>query len=156
VQITLWTSRRYKPFHTTTTPLLFPGQLWRKGKKLSKKSTTIVQGSLELNGSQQDQRGPIESELNEYGQGVVFLPQSLADTGVLPLISAPFWTSSLGKWLATHGFLQHWLFRSQSLVQTEACTQMGSRNCSGIGDSSSGSPEGLRCSPLLCGRKLFF
>jgi hypothetical protein len=56
----------------------------------------------------------------------------------------------------THGFLQHWLFGSQSLVQTEACTQMGSRNCSGMGDSYSGSPEGLRCSPLLCGRKLFF
>ena len=53
----------------------------------------------------------------------------------------------------THGFLQHWLFRSQSLVQTEACTQMG---CSGMGDSSSGSPEGLRCSPLLCRWKLFF
>jgi len=32
--------------HTTTTPLLFPGQLWRKGKKLSTKSTTIEQGSL--------------------------------------------------------------------------------------------------------------
>ena len=47
----------------------------------------------ELHGSQQDQRGPIESELN-------FLPQSLADTGVLPLISASFWTSLLGKWLA--------------------------------------------------------
>ena len=56
----------------------------------------------------------------------------------------------------THGFLQHWLFRSQSLVQTEACTQMGSRNCSGMGDSSSGSPEGLRFIPLLCGWKLFF
>ena len=27
--------------------------------------------------------------------GVVFLPQSLADTGVLPLILASFWTSSL-------------------------------------------------------------
>ena len=34
--------------------------------------------------------------------GVVFLPQSLADTGVLPLISVSYWTSSLGKWLATH------------------------------------------------------
>jgi len=55
----------------------------------------------ELHGSQKDRRGPIESELNEYGHGfVVFLPQSLADTGVLPLISASFWTSSLGKWLA--------------------------------------------------------
>jgi len=51
---------------------------------------------------------------------------------------------------------RHEIFRSQSLVQTEACTQMGSRKCSGMGDSSSGSPEGLRCSPLLCGRKLFF
>ena len=50
----------------------------------------------ELHGTQQEQRGPIESELDEYGQGVVFLPQSLADTGVLPLISASFWTSSLG------------------------------------------------------------
>jgi hypothetical protein len=46
VQTTLWTSRRYKAFHTTTTPLLFPGQLWKKGKKLSTKSTTTVQGSL--------------------------------------------------------------------------------------------------------------
>ena len=54
----------------------------------------------ELHGSQQDQRGPIESELNEYGQGVVFLPQSLADTGVLLLTLASLWTSSLGKWLA--------------------------------------------------------
>jgi len=25
-----------------------------------------------------------------------------------------------------------------------------------MADSSSGSPEGLRCSPLLCGRELFF
>ena len=30
----------------------------------------------------------------------VFLPQSLADMGLLPLTSAPSWTSSLGKWLA--------------------------------------------------------
>ena len=29
-------------------------------------------------------------------------------------------------------------------------------NCSGMGDSSSGSPEGLRCSPLLCGRNSSF
>jgi hypothetical protein len=55
---------------------------------------------LELHGTQEDQRGPIESELKEYGQAVVFLPQSLADTGVLPLTSASSWTSSLGKWLA--------------------------------------------------------
>jgi len=71
VQTNFWTSGRYKAFHTTRTPLLFPGQLCTKGKKLSTKSTTIVQGSLtrqELHGSQQDQRGPIESELNEYGQ----------------------------------------------------------------------------------------
>ena len=57
----------------------------------------------ELHGSQKDQRGPIESELNDYGHRgrvLAFLPQSLADTGVLPLISASFWTSSLGKWLA--------------------------------------------------------
>jgi len=33
--------------------------------------------------------------------------------------------------------------------------QMGSGNCSGMSDSSSGSPERLRCSPLLFGRKLF-
>jgi len=32
--------------------------------------------------------------------GAVFLPQSLADTGVLPLILASFWTLSLGRWLA--------------------------------------------------------
>ena len=55
-----------------------------------------------------------------------------------------------------HGILQHWLFGSQSPVQAEACTKMGSRNCSGMGDSSSGSPAKFRGSPLLCGRKLFF
>ena len=46
----------------------------------------------ELHGSQQDQMSTATA--------AVFLPQSLADTGVLPLISASFWTSSLGKWLA--------------------------------------------------------
>ena len=44
--------------------------------------------------------------------------------------------------------------KSQSLVLTEARTQMGSRTRSGMGDSSSGAPEGLRYSPLLsAGRK---
>ena len=28
----LWTSGRYKAFHTTTIPLLFPGKLWKKAK----------------------------------------------------------------------------------------------------------------------------
>jgi len=37
-----------------------------------------------------------------------------------------------------------------------AYTQMGSWNCSGMGDSSFGSPARLRCSTLLCGWKLFF
>ena len=72
--------------------------------------------------------------------------------------------------------------KSESLGQTEACTQMEMARKhtafynigfseakalfrqklariwgrSGMGDSSSGSPEGLRCSPLLCGRKHFF
>ena len=41
-----------------------------------------------------------QNSLNEYGQAAVFFPQSLAYTGVLPLTSASFWTSSLGKWLA--------------------------------------------------------
>ena len=40
-------------------------------------------------------------------------------------------------------------------ARQRASTQMESRNCSGMGDSSSGSPEGLRCSPLLYGRELF-
>ena len=86
----------------------------------------------------------------------VFFSKSLVDTGVLPLISTSFGPRRSGNGSQTHGILQHWLFGSQSLVQTEAFTQMGSRNCPGMGDSSSGSPEGLRCSPLLCGWKLFF
>ena len=88
------------------TPLLFLGPLWREGKELSTKSTTIALQTvckkldLELHGTQEDQRGPIESELNEYGQAAVFLPKLSADTGVHYLTSASSWTSSLGKWLA--------------------------------------------------------
>ena len=36
-------------------------------------------------------------------------------------------------------------FRNPNTRKTEACTQVGSRSCLGISDSSSGSPEGLRC-----------
>ena len=42
------------------------------------------------------------------------------------------------------------------LVQAEAYTQVGSRNCSRMGDSSPGSPSRLRDSPLLCWREVFF
>ena len=63
------------------TPLLFLGPLWREGKELSTKSTTIALQTvckkldLELHGTQEDQRGPIESELNEYGHnGRVLAP----------------------------------------------------------------------------------
>jgi hypothetical protein len=41
----------------------------------------------------------------------VFLPLSLADTGVLPLTSASSWTSSLGKWLANTRHTKTWAFR---------------------------------------------
>jgi hypothetical protein len=58
---------------------------------------------LELHGTQEDQRGPIESELNQYcHNGRVLAPVigRYGGTGVLPLTSASFWTSSLGNWLA--------------------------------------------------------
>jgi len=126
-------------------------QVEKKSKAAQTKTKKLIRRTCP-SGHGSDGSGPTMSTAT----GAVFLPQSLADTGVLPLISASFWTSSLGNGSQTHGILQHWLFGSQSLVQTEACTQMGSRNCSGMGDSSSGSPEGLRCSPFLCGRKLFF
>ena len=48
----------------------------------------------ELHGSQQDQMST--------ATGAVFLPQSLADTGVLPLISPSFWTLSLGEMARKH------------------------------------------------------
>jgi len=61
----------------------------------------------------------------------------------------------LEKWHAYIRYsiiLKHRLFGSQGLLQAESCTEMGSRNCSGMNDSSSESPESLRISPLLCGR----
>jgi hypothetical protein len=42
---------------------------------------------FELHGTQQDQRGPLESELNEYGHSGRVLSPVLADTGELPLTS---------------------------------------------------------------------
>ena len=86
---------------------------------------------------------------------VVFLPQSLADTGVLPLTSASFWTFQIN--IAREMARKHTAFynigfsEAQSLVQTEACTQMGSRNCSGMGDSSPGSPEDFVVFPSSAG-----
>ena len=56
-----------------------------------------------------------------------------------------------GNGSQTHSILKHWLFGSQGLVQTEACTQMGSCSCSGMSDTSFGSPEGLRCNPSSAG-----
>ena len=155
MQTTFWTSRLSKAFHLShyDNTSAIPGATLEKRQKAVNKENNNRTRKLdsELNGLQKDQSGPIESELNEYGHGGrVFVPRSLADTGVLPPTSASFWTSSLRKWLAN---TRHF---SQRLVPTEAYTQMGSRNCSGMGDSFSESPEGLRCSPLLCGRKLFF
>ena len=39
-------------------------------------------------------------------------------------------------------------FSKPKPAQAEARTQMGSHNCSGMGDISPGSPVRLRCSPL--------
>ena len=160
MQTNFWTSGRYKAFHTTRTPLLFPGQLCTKGKKLSTKSTTIVQGSLtrqELHGSQQDQRGPIESELNEYGhRGRVLAPvigrYGGASSDLSPILDLVA-REMARKQTASYNI---GISEAKALFRQKTCSQMASRNCSGLGDSSSGSPEGLRCSPLLCGRKLFF
>ena len=60
---------------------------------------------LELHGTQEDQRGPIESELNQYcHNGRVLAPVigRYGGTGVLPLTSASFWTSSLGNLARKH------------------------------------------------------
>ena len=54
----------------------------------------------ELHGSQQDQRGPIESELNEYGHRGRVLAPVIGRYGGASSDSASFWTLPLGKWLA--------------------------------------------------------
>jgi len=45
-----------------------------------------------LHGTQQDQRGPIENELNEYGHKGRVLAPVIAATGVLLQTSASYWT----------------------------------------------------------------
>jgi len=96
VLITLWTLRHSKASRTATTPLQLMGPL----QSLEKRQKAVNQEyhdrtkklDSELHGTQQDQRGPIESELNEYGSRVVSLPQLSAATGVLLQTSASYWT----------------------------------------------------------------
>ena len=47
----------------------------------------------------------------------------------------------------THRIPRHQLIGSYGCIQIEPCARMGSRNCSGVGDSSSGSPRGFYSSP---------
>ena len=110
----------------------------------------------ELHGSQQDQRGPIESELNEYGhRGRVFAPVIGRYGGASSDLSLIL--DLVAREMARkHTAFYNIGFSEAIALFRQACTQMGSRNCSGMGDSSSGSPERFRCSPLLCGRKLLF
>jgi len=53
----------------------------------------------------------------------------------------------------THGNLQSRFIGSQSPLKTEGRAQMGLRNCSGMGVSSSGSPQRLRGSLFSAGGK---
>ena len=110
----------------------------------------------ELHGSQQDQRGPIESELNEYGhRGRVFAPVIGRYGGASSDLSLIL--DLVAREMARkHTAFYNIGFSEAIALFRQACTQMGSRNCSGMGDSSSGSPERFRCSPLLCERKLLF
>jgi len=55
---------------------------------------------LELHGTQQDQKGPIESELNEYGHSGRVLAPVIGRYGGASSDHSLIWTSSLGKWLA--------------------------------------------------------
>ena len=64
--------------------------------------------------------------------------------------------SSLGKWPANTQHPKALAFRKPKPCSGRGLRANGvSRNCSGMGDSSSGSPVRLRRSPLLWGRKLF-
>ena len=91
-----------------------------------------------------------KSEFNEYGHsGRVLAPQSLVDTGMLPLTSATSWTSSLGKWLANTRHPKTFAFQKPKPCSEEACTRTGPHSCSEMGGSSSRLLERLRWSPPL-------
>ena len=77
---------------------------------------------------------------------------SLADTGVLPLTSASFWTSSLGRWLANTRHSTTLAFRKLKPCSDRSLHANGVTQLLGDGRLSSELPEGLRCSPLYCGR----
>ena len=67
----------------------------------------------------------------------------------IPLTSAPSWTSSLEKWFANSRNSTKICFsETRALFRQKLARRwgQGSRNCSEMGDSSSCSPEGLRCS----------
>ena len=83
-----------------------------------------------------------ESELNEYGhRGRVLAPVIGRYGGASSDLSLIL--DLVAREMARkHTAFYNIGFSEGSLIQTEACSQMGSRNCSGTGDSSSWSPEG--------------
>ena len=87
--------------------------------------------------AQKDQRGRIKSELNEHGHsGRVLAPvigrYGVASSDLSPILDLV--AREMARKRTAPYNLQHWLFGSRSHVQTEACTQMGSRNRSEMGD----------------------
>ena len=86
--------------------------------------------------AQKDQRGRIKSELNEHGHsGRVLAPvigrYGVASSDLSPILDLV--AREMARKRTAPYNLQHWLFGSRSHVQTEACTQMGSRNRSEMG-----------------------
>ena len=69
-------STRHKASHTTTSPLLLPGHFGETAKAVNKDyHDRTKKPDFELHGTQEDQKGQIESELNEYGHsGRVLAP----------------------------------------------------------------------------------
>ena len=95
-----------------------------------KKSTTIVLGSSTRSCMSRSKIREAQKRANSMGTatGVVFLPQSLANTGVLPLISASFWFLSACRsenGSQTHGFLQHWLSEAKALFRKKLARKWG-------------------------------
>ena len=91
----------YRHYYTRTRdrilPSTIPGATLEKRKKAVNKEYHDRKKKLDFeeHSTRQNERGPLKSELNEYGHsGRVSAPHSLADTGVLPLTSVPSWTSS--------------------------------------------------------------
>ena len=124
----------YRHYYTRTRdrilPSTIPGATLEKRKKAVNKEyhDRTKKLNFELHGTQEDQRGPIESALKEYGHSGRVLAPVIGQYGDASSDLSLIWDLIAREMARKHTAsydLQHWLFGSQSPVQTEACMQMG-------------------------------